>query len=43
MGGIQLALPDAVYQALPVALPGGVVKYDAPNVAVTEKNIKRKE
>ena len=43
MGSIQLGLPDAVYQASPIALPRGVVKYDTPNVAVTEKILKGKK
>lgn len=43
LGSIQLGLPDAVYQASPIALPGGVVKYDTPNVAVTEKILKGKK
>lgn len=43
LGSIQLSLPDAVHQASPVALPGGVVKYDTPNVAVTERILKGKK
>ena len=43
LGSIQLGLPDAVRQASPVALPGGVVKYDTPNVAVTERILKGKK
>ena len=33
LGSIQLSLPDAVHQASPVALPGGVVKYDKLNLS----------
>ena len=43
LGSIQLSLPDTVHQASPVALPGGVVKYDTPNVAVTERILKGKK
>ena len=43
LGSIQLGLPDAVHQASPVALPGGVVKYDTSNVAVTERILKGKK